>query len=248
MDAQNIFDNEIFFNGYKQLRATDANYNEQLEQPAMSKLLPDIYEKSVLDLGCGYGHNCIDFVKRGALNVVGIDISKKMLEVAEKESFDKKITYINMSMTDISMLAQKFDLIYSSLAFHYVNDFVNFAKDMYSLLNTGGYLLFSQEHPLVTATFSGEHHYNKDEKGNYLSFTFSNYNEPGKRDTFWYVDGVEKYHRRFSDIINVLCGAGFIIETVCEPVPDTKATEKIPNILAKEQIKPSFLIIKAKKV
>lgn len=248
MSEQNIFDNETFFNGYKELRATDANYNEQLEQPAMSKLMPDIYGKSVLDLGCGYGHNCIDFVKRGALNVVGIDISKKMLEVAEKESSNKKITYINMSMTDISILTQKFDLIYSSLAFHYVNDFVNFAKDMYALLNDGGYLLFSQEHPLVTATYGGNHRYNKDEKGNYLSFTFSNYNEPGKRDTFWYVDGVLKYHRRFSDIINALCSVGFIIETVREPVPDTKATEKIPNILAKEQIKPSFLIIKAKKV
>lgn len=248
MDEQNIFDNETFFNGYRELRATDANYNEQLEQPAMSKLLPDVYGKSVLDLGCGYGHNCIDFVKRGALNVVGIDISKKMLEVAEKESSDEKITYLNMSMTDISMLAQKFDLIYSSLAFHYVNDFVNFAKDMYSLLNRGAYLLFSQEHPLVTATFGGNHHYNKDENGNYISFTFSNYGQIGKRDTFWYVDGVEKYHRRFSDIINALCSAGFIIETVCEPVPDTKAMEKIPNILAKEQIKPSFLIIRAKKV
>lgn len=142
MNEQNIFDNETFFNGYRELRATDANYNEQLEQPAMSKLLPDINGKSVLDLGCGYGHNCIDFVKRGALNVVGIDISKKMLEVAEKESFDKKITYINMSMSDISSLSQKFDLIYSSLAFHYVNDFARFAKDMYALLNDGGYLLF----------------------------------------------------------------------------------------------------------
>lgn len=247
MNEQNIFDNETFFNGYKQLRANDDNYNEQLEQPAMRNLLPDAGGKSVLDLGCGYGHNCIDFVKRGASDVVGIDISRRMLEVAEKESFHKKITYLNMSMTDLSVFSQKFDLIYSSLAFHYVNDFVTFAKDMYSLLNSGGYLLFSQEHPLITATYGGEHHYNKDEKGNYLSFTFSDYGKPGRRDTFWYVDGVEKYHRRFSDIINALCNAGFIIDTVCEPLPDEKATEKIPSVLAKEQIKPTFLIIKAKK-
>ena len=42
MDEQNIFDNETFFNGYRELRATDANYNEQLEQPAIAELLPDI--------------------------------------------------------------------------------------------------------------------------------------------------------------------------------------------------------------
>lgn len=247
MGDQNIFDNDIFFNGYKRLRDNDANYNDQFEQPEMTKLLSDVSGKAVLDLGCGYGHNCIDFVKRGAASVIGIDISEKMLEVANTENFDDKIKYIKMSMADIGQLNKKFDLIYSSLAFHYVEDFDRLAEDIYSLLNHGGYLLFSQEHPFVTATFGGHQHYNKDENGNYSSFTFSNYGQPGKRDTFWYVDGVEKYHRRFSDIITALCRAGFVIDTVCEPIPDEKAEEKIPYILAKEQIKPTFLIVKARK-
>lgn len=248
MSKQNIYDNEIFFKGYKQLRENDANYNVQLEQPAMNKLLPDVYGKTVLDLGCGYGHNCIDFIRKGATSVVGIDISEKMLEVANKEFSDKRIKYLNMSMTDISQLSWKFDVIYSSLAFHYINDFETLSKDMYALLNNGGYLLFSQEHPLVTATLGGQQHFNKDENGNIVSFTFSNYGKPGQRETFWYVDGVEKYHRRFSDIITLLCKAGFVIDTVCEPFPDEKATEKIPSILIKEEIKPTFLIVKARKL
>ncbi|MEG0692748.1 MAG: class I SAM-dependent methyltransferase [Oscillospiraceae bacterium] len=66
------------------------------------------------------GHNCIDFVNHGAKKVVEIDISQKMLEVAEKESVSKKITYINMSMTDIDKLNKSFDFIYNSLAFHYI--------------------------------------------------------------------------------------------------------------------------------
>lgn len=77
MSNQNIFDNEIFFEGYKTLRSGATNYNDLLEQPTMAKLLPDLTEKSVLDLGCGYGHNCIDFIHRGATRVVGVDISKK---------------------------------------------------------------------------------------------------------------------------------------------------------------------------
>ena len=247
MSDQNIYDNEMFFDGYKHLRETDANYNDQLEQPAMAELIPDISGKSVLDLGCGFGHNCIDFVKRGAKGVVGIDISEKMLDTAKKESADEKIKYINMSMNDIGGLKEKFDLVYSSLAFHYVEDFNRLAENIYSLLNDGGYLLFSQEHPFVTATLGGHKHYNKDDSGNYTSFTFSNYGQPGKRDTFWYVDGVEKYHRRFSDIITALCRAGFIIDTVCEPVPSKKANEKVPFIFEKEQIKPTFLIVKARK-
>lgn len=243
---QNIFDNETFFEKYKSLRDREDNLNDLLEQPAMAKLLPELSGKTVLDLGCGYGHNCLDFVKKGASRVVGIDISEKMLETAKAESADEKIEYINMSMTDISSLGEKFDVIYSSLAFHYVEDFVTFAKDMFSLLNGGGYLLFSQEHPIVTATFGQRGHFNRDENGDRVSYTFSNYNEPGKREITWFVDGVIKYHRPMGHIITALAKAGFVIDTVLEPLPEEWAIKILPTI-KKELIKPNFLIVKAKK-
>lgn len=246
MSRQNIFDNQIFFDGYKELRARDDNFNVLLEQPAMAKLLPELNGKSVLDLGCGYGHNCIDFINRGAVHVVGVDISERMLDVAKSESAHEKIEYINMSMTDIDRLNEKFDFIYSSLAFHYVEDFEAFAEKMYSLLNKGGQLLFSQEHPLTTATKNGEGHFNKDENGKKISYTYSNYNEAGKRTVTWYVDGVEKYHRPFGAIITALANAGFIIENVTEPLPDENAL-KINPALEKEYIKPCFLIVRARK-
>lgn len=50
MDNQNIYDNEEFFNGYRALRNNEVNYNDLLEQPAMAKLLPELTEKTVLDL------------------------------------------------------------------------------------------------------------------------------------------------------------------------------------------------------
>lgn len=246
MSRQNIFDNETFFSGYKALRDSDCNANDLIEQPAMRKLLPELNGKSVLDLGCGYGHNCIDFVNRGADKVIGIDISEKMLSVAKEESANAKIEYRNMSMTDISNLNEKFDFIYSSLAFHYVEDFDTFAKDMYSVLNAGGQLLFSQEHPIITSTVDGAGHFNKNETGEKVSYTFSNYNQPGERRIHWYVDGVVKYHRTFSNIINALAKAGFVIEEVSEPIPEEWVIKKVPAWI-KEYIKPNFLIIKARK-
>lgn len=246
MSKQNIFDNQIFFDGYKALRDGDFNANDLIEQPAMRKLIPELKSKAVLDLGCGYGHNCIDFVNRGARRVVGIDISEKMLRVAKNESSDEKIVYLNMSMTDLDVLNESFDFIYSSLAFHYVKDFDEFAKALYSVLTEGGQLLFSQEHPIITATVDGKGHFNKDEQGNRLSYTFSDYNRSGERKVHWYVDGVIKYHRTFGDIITALAKAGFIIEKVSEPVPEEWAIEKLPT-LSKEYIKPNFLIVKARK-
>lgn len=244
--ARNIFDNEIFFNNYMELRNGGQNYNELLEQPAMRAHLPELADKSVLDLGCGYGDNCRDFIRRGAGKVVGIDISERMLEAAEAEQNPAGLRFIHMDMAHISELREKFDFIYSSLAFHYIKDFTRFAKDVYDLLNEGGELLFSQEHPIATATMDGLGHYNRDEAGEAVSYTMSDYSRGGKRSVHWFVDGVEKYHRTMGEIITELAGAGFHILELEEPVPSSEAIQMLPG-LKKEFIKPSFMIIKARK-
>ena len=95
MAKQNIFDNETFFEGYKALREKDVNANIIFEYPALCSLLPDLNGKRILDLGCGFGEHCVEYVRKGAERVVGIDISQKMLEVAVKENSDPKISYTN---------------------------------------------------------------------------------------------------------------------------------------------------------
>lgn len=247
MSNQNIYDNQEFFDGYFALRDRDDCYNDLLEQPAMADMLPDLAGKVVLDLGCGYGHNCMDFIRRGAKRVVGIDISTKMLEVAKRESVHPKIEYINMSMTDISSLSEKFDLVYSSLAFHYIENFTRLINDIYGLLNIEGRLLYSQEHPIITATIDGKGHFNRDENGNRVSYTFSNYNQSGKRVIHWMVDGVVKYHRPMGEILTTIAKTGFLIEEVNEPTPKYRAVEKLPSI-TKEFLKPNFLLIRAQKI
>ena len=149
--SQNIFDDPVFFEGYYQLRQ-GLNYKDLFEQPAMRRLLPDVAGKRVLDIGCGYGHNCLEFAQKGAQRVLGIDLSEKMLAVARSESAHPNIEYRRMDMADLSQLNPGYDLIYSSLAFHYAADFGALAADIVRLLNPGGQLLYSQEHPIVTAS------------------------------------------------------------------------------------------------
>ena len=144
--GQNFFDISEVFNGYQKLRDSDINCNTLMEQPEMARLLPDVRGKTVLDLGCGYGHNCAQFSDSGAARVVGIDISQKMLDAARRESSRPNIEYKNLNMIEISSLHEKFDLVYSSLAFHYIEDFDRLVRVIAELMNTGGTLLFSQEH------------------------------------------------------------------------------------------------------
>lgn len=117
---QNIYDNNEFFENYKNTRLSDNSFNELLEQPAMRKLIPDVQGKSVLDLGCGFGFNCKEFALAGAKRVVGIDLSEKMIEQAKATNNTDSITYHIMSMVDIDNLNAKYDFVFSSLAFHYI--------------------------------------------------------------------------------------------------------------------------------
>ena len=245
MAQQNIYDNETFFEGYKKIRENKINANNLFEIPALFSMMPDLKDKTILDLGCGFGEHCKRFVESGAKKVIGIDISEKMLEIAKEENSDSKITYINMPMENISQLNEKFDIVVSSLAFHYVEDFSGVVKNIYDMLNENGIFLFSQENPLCTC-FSGGNRWTKDENGNKLYINLSNYGIEGERESSWFVDNVKKYHRTFSTIINTLIETGFKIEKIIEPLPTEELLKNFPEY--KDLFhKPDFLLVKFSK-
>ena len=82
----------------------------------MQKLMPDSKGKAILDIGCGYGHNCLHFAENGAAHVTGIDISEKMLKEARRNYAHPVITYMRMDMAELGTLNNSYDLVYSSLA------------------------------------------------------------------------------------------------------------------------------------
>ena len=246
MAKQNIYDNETFFEGYKKLRDKKVNANTLFELPALFSLIPDLTGKRILDLGCGFGEHCMEFVERGASRVVGIDISEKMLSLAKEENSDPKITYIRMPMEEIDMLNEKFDVVISSLAFHYVEDFDGVLAKIHDLLEDGGLLIFSQENPINTCNNGGSR-WEFDKDGNKIYVKLSNYGREKEYETVWFVDNVKKYHRMFSTIVNALVDAGFVIERMIEPEPTPEILEKYPDY---EDLyhKPDFLLVKAKKL
>lgn len=245
MAKQNIYDNETFYEGYKKIREKKGNANTLFEIPALMSLLPDLEGKRVLDLGCGFGEHCKMFVDKGATRVVGIDISEKMLATAREENADSRIEYINMAMEDIGSLTEEFDLVISSLAFHYVEDFKGVADSIYKLLSKNGVLVFSQENPIVTAHSDGDR-WTMDENGNKLHYNLTNYGVEGERDTVWFVDNVKKYHRTFSTVVNTLIDAGFTVERIVEPLPNEEILKEFPDHRDLFH-KPDFMLIKAGK-
>ncbi|MBR6056579.1 MAG: class I SAM-dependent methyltransferase [Victivallales bacterium] len=242
---QNIYDNETFFAGYSKIRENKNSANELFEKPALFSLLPPLDGKAVIDLGCGYGEHCMEYVKRGAANVVGIDISEKMLAVAKAKNNHPKITYLNMPMEEISSIEGKFDVAASSLAIHYVEDYQALVRGIHKKLNDNGIFVFSQEHPMNTC-FSDGDRWTRDENGRKLFANIANYGVEMEVESTWFIEHIKKYHRMFSTVINTLIDNGFVIEKIVEPIPTAELLKAHP-----EQYdllhKPDFLLVKARK-
>lgn len=245
MPLQNVFDNDIFFDGYSRLRERAVNANNLFEIPAFMALLPELEGKTVLDLGCGMGEHCLGFVRRGAARVVGVDISENMLSVAREKHSDPRIEYLNLPMERVGELDGPFDMVVSSLALHYVADFAGVVAAVHGLLNPGGAFVFSQEHPLTTCFSTGDR-WTKDADGNKIYANISDYSVDGERETRWFIDGVKIYHRSFSTIVNTLVGAGFVVEKFVEPIPTEELLREYPEYVDLLH-KPDFLLVRARK-
>ena len=123
MSKQNIYDNDLFYENFEKIRSKEINFNDIIETPIILGMIPELYKKKVLDIGCGMGQHALQYSKKGALSVLGIDISEKMLAYARKNNAASNIEYRRLAFEELDDLEEKFDVITSSLAFDYVENF-----------------------------------------------------------------------------------------------------------------------------
>src|SRR5690606_16974097 len=155
----------------------------------------------------------------GAKSVLGIDLSEKMLATARMRTESPAVTYERGDLDTLDLKGRTFDVVFSSLAFHYVADFPALVAAIARGLNPGGALVFSVEHPLYAVRTEPE--FTTDAHGRRV-FLVDDYLGEGKRVTAWVVDGVEKYHRAIATHINALLAAGLTLVAIEEwgPGPD----------------------------
>ena len=230
MQQQNIYDNKEFFDGYQSKR-NNLSANELIEIPQLFELIGNVENLSILDLGCGTGGHDRKLINMGAKKVVGIDLSNNMINEAIKNNNSDKIEYKVMSMDDIDKLDEKFDMVVSSLAIHYVPDYDGLCKRVYNLLNDGGRFIFSCGHPMDSCAILNDYSENFVIINDKKYFLISDYNNEGKRVSHWFVDGVETYHRNMSHLVNGLIDAGFKLEHMTESYASEEAIKLKPKYI-----------------
>ncbi|MBM7644465.1 ubiquinone/menaquinone biosynthesis C-methylase UbiE [Scopulibacillus daqui] len=241
---QNKYDDPDFFSAYAQMPRSVKGLEGAGEWHMLKGLIPNLKDKNVLDLGCGFGWHCRYARERQASSVIGVDISEKMIQKAREMTNDPFISYIKAPIEDIDFSDSQFDVAISSLAFHYIKSFKSICEKVYHCLKSGGSFVFSVEHPIFTSRKEQDWHYN--EQGNRLHWPVDNYQIEGLRETTFLNDSVIKYHRTISTYINDLINTGFMIRAVKESVPSEEMLEKLPEM--KDEIRrPMFLMIAAEK-
>ena len=246
-NIDNVYDREGFYNEYKKMRDGKINANELIEIPTIKSMLPDLKGKTIIDLGCGNGNMSRYFVENGASKVYALDVSNNMIEEAKLNNNLKEITYLTMPLEELDKIDEKFDIAFSSLAFHYIEDFSKLIKDIYNLLNDKGMLIFSQEHPLNTASILDEQTEKYIEINKKRYYLISDYNNNSKREIIWNNDKVIKYHRNFSLTINTIINKGFNLLQIKESKPNDEII-KIVDKYKYQNDRPYFLFVKAQKI
>jgi ubiquinone/menaquinone biosynthesis C-methylase UbiE len=239
--AQNVYDNAEFFERYSQLPRSVEGLDGAPEWPALRAMLPAPGGLKVLDLGCGFGWFCRWVREHGASEVLGLDVSEKMLARARSATSDAAITYLRADMERVELAPASFDLIYSSLALHYIEHLGELLSQVYRVLVPGGRFVFSVEHPVFTAPM--EPGWSVNAAGR-KSWALDAYLEEGPRSTDWLAKGVIKQHRTLATYINLLLGLGFALIRVEEwgPTPQQIAAQPA---WADERRRPPFLLVSA---
>ncbi len=238
--SRNIYDDEGFFQGYSQLDRSLRGLEGAPEWPALRALLPDPTGKRVVDLGCGFGWFCRWARAHGAAHVLGLDLSDKMLARARAFGADS-IVYERADLETLALPEASFDLAYSSLAFHYIENLDGLLAAAHRSLVPGGMLVFSAEHPIYTAPCKPGWVVAADGR---KTWPIDGYRVEGPRTTDWLAKGVVKQHRRLGTTLNLLIRAGFSIAHVEEFAP-TDAQILANPALAEERERPMFVLVAA---
>jgi SAM-dependent methyltransferase len=241
--AQNIYDTPEFFEGYSRLRRSVHGLDGAPEWPAIRAMLPDLAGKRIVDLGCGFGWFARWSRTQGAAQVIALDLSENMLARARAETSDPAVQYALADLESLELPEAAFDLAYSSLTFHYIEDFGRLVSTVFRALVPGAHFVFTIEHPIYMASAHPDWVVGKD--GNRV-WPVDHYAIEGARTTDWLAKGVVKQHRTLGTTLNTLIGAGFTLRHVEEWHPTDEQATAEPD-LTDELERPLMLLIAAQK-
>lgn len=241
MAVNNEYDDQRFFEEYAKMSRSREGLGAAGEWHQLKPLFPPLQGKTVLDLGCGYGWHCAFAAQQGAVRILGIDLSGKMIEEAKKRNAAKQIENRICGIEEYEYPENMWDCVVSNLALHYIEDIADIFQKVHRTLKPNGIFIFNIEHPVFTAGVGQDWVYT--EAGTPRYWPVDNYFITGERNTRFLGCDVIKQHHTLTQILMGLLNNGFEIEAVQEAEPPDEMMG-IPG-MKDELRRPMMLLVKA---
>ena len=231
----------FYYRSRKNKAGTSYFYNENLEMPTTLKLLGDIKGKTVLDLGCGPGIYAKILTEKGA-KVKGIDISSRLLEIAEKEAPEAEFKRGNAET--LPYKTAEFDIVLSALMMGHLENWDKVLSEVRRVLKKNGLFVFSGYNPITEKLVKEKWFFRK-------FLQIKDYFNENWKITKWEGEEVSAegahHHKTYGTIIKCLIKNGFEILDYEDAKP-LKSTEKIfPKEYKKTINAPHFCVWKVRK-
>jgi len=237
-------------------------YREEMNNPAFFNLVGNVRGKQILDLACGEGSNARILARKGA-KVVGVDFSKKMIELAIQTEKEEKLG-IRYYVSDASNLkefqSECFDMVTCFMALMDVEDYEEAIREVARVMKKSGRFIFSITHPCFEwgiTTTKGQHigdwKYKEGTKRKALHFEVKRYFGIVECVNLWDMDRLVKpfkttsFHRTLTDYFRALCNSGLLVQRLVEPKPTRRGTSKHPQLRKHRKIPQSIIIEAVKK-
>ncbi|HEY1013731.1 MAG TPA: class I SAM-dependent methyltransferase [Herpetosiphonaceae bacterium] len=240
LSGPEFYDNDGVFDRYSAQRGDPETLNETMEGPAVWDLVGDPAGLAVVDLGCGAAAFGRLLLGRGAASYLGVEGSRNMAEAARRTLAGTDGEIICQPLEAWEPAAGAFDLAVSRLVFHYLADLPALLGRIWRGLRPGGRLVYSTQHPVLTAQAAGEG------EGPSGSWVVDDYFAAGPRSVDWLGATVRIFHRTIEQHVAALRGAGFALEDLREAAPRPELFAD-PAELARRRRVPLFLVLAARK-
>lgn len=179
-----------------------------LETPQVRRLLGQIEEWDLLDVGCGTGRHAIGLAQAGA-RVTAIDFSDGMLEQARQKEGAQGVRFMRHDLNQpLPFEDRSFDRILHCLVLDHLASPKQLMHEFARLLRPGGRAIISVMHPAM-----------------YLKNTQARFVDPASGDLVL----IENEQYSISDYVMAVHYAGLEMEVMTEHSCDAELAERIPR-------------------
>ncbi|KHT26423.1 class I SAM-dependent methyltransferase [Pectobacterium parvum] len=216
---------------------SDLTFNKVF-RPLIIKCIQSLSPKNILEVGAGTGHLSKDLSNLG-LTVTAIEPSLGMYEVARDVLSPTDVKLINCTSLELGKDII-YDIAFSHLVAHVVDDLTVFFESIGQHLDRGGYFIFSIPHPCFYNEYKNflgdDYNYMIQMKKN-VSFTIT-------KDSENIISGVPYHHRPLSEYFNKLVATGFSIYGFDEIYP----SDEIQAMYGTKWESPRYCVFTCKKL